>query len=106
VKKLLFTTTAVLALSASAFAFECLGPTDIQKAIDTYHQNEIRFVRDFKGKQIAFTWNFKRANTFGDHVSVDFGGGIVKLLVAISTKRPKNLWWNGTGVNGPVWKAQ
>ena len=48
---------------------------DIQKAIDTYHQNEIRFVRDFKGKQIAFTWNFKRANTFGDHVSVDFGGG-------------------------------
>jgi hypothetical protein len=74
-EKALLIGTAMLTLSASAFAFECLGPTDIQKAIDTYHQNEIRFVRDFKGKQIAFTWNFKRANTFGDHVSVDFGGG-------------------------------
>ena len=74
-KKLLFATASMLTLSASAFALECLGPTDIEKAIDTYKKNEIRFVRDFKGKQIAFTWNFKRANTFGDHVSVDFGGG-------------------------------
>jgi hypothetical protein len=37
------------------------GPEDINEAIQTYSQNEIRFNRDFKGRLIGFTWTFDRA---------------------------------------------
>jgi hypothetical protein len=65
---------SAMLVSTSALAVECLGPTDIQKAIDTYHQNEMRFRRDFKGKQIAFTWNFSSASAYTHSTSVTFGG--------------------------------
>jgi hypothetical protein len=63
---------------------EKLGPKDIQRAIDTYKQNELRFVRDFKGKTIAFTWTFYSvdADTWfnrGHRVSIGngtFNGGV------------------------------
>jgi len=66
-----------IATLAPAIAAD-LGPEDIQRAIETYKQNEIRFKRDFVGKTIGFTWTFYNAkgNFFDDsEVRVEFGGG-------------------------------
>jgi hypothetical protein len=57
---------------------EKLGAKDIQRAVDTYKQNELRFVRDFKGKPIAFNWVFNSVsaeNWFGHGHRVSIGNG-------------------------------
>src|SRR5262245_16805917 len=65
---------AVVALATPVIAAE-LGPQDIQRAVDTYKQNEIRFERDFKGRTIGFTWIFYKASSrlFSNGYRVSFG---------------------------------
>lgn len=69
--------TAALALVATVAQAADFGPTDIQRAIETYKQNEIRFGRDFAGKTISFTWTFNRARSrmFSNGYVVEFGNG-------------------------------
>jgi len=68
---------AALALVATVAQAADYGPTDIQRAIDTYKQNEIRFGRDFAGKTISFTWTFHKARSrmFSNGYVVEFGNG-------------------------------
>ena len=54
------------------------GPTDIAKAISTYEQNQIRFHRDYAGKQISFSWVFNsaRKHWFGNGYIVQLGDNV------------------------------
>ena len=55
-----------------------LDSKDIERAVATYKQNEMRFTRDYVGKTIEFEWTFDRAKAklFGDGYRVVFGGGL------------------------------
>jgi len=74
-KKLLLATTLALATSA-AFAAE-FGGSDIQRAIDTYRANEVRFQRDFAGRSIDFNWVFYKASSrfIGSGYRITIGNG-------------------------------
>jgi hypothetical protein len=74
--KKLLAVAAVLAAVTTANAAE-LGPSDIQRAIETYRSNEIRFERDFSGRSIEFVWTFNRASSrrIGEGYRVSFGNG-------------------------------
>jgi hypothetical protein len=74
-KKLLI--TIVLATITSAAHAADFGPSDIQRAIDTYGANELRFTRDFVGRSIEFTWVFRDASSryFGSGYRITIGNG-------------------------------
>ena len=68
---------AVTVLTATTSIAADFGAKDIQRAIDTYRQNEMRFQRDFVGRSIEFVWVFDKASSrfFGNGYRVSFGNG-------------------------------
>jgi hypothetical protein len=98
--KKLLSITIVLATVAGAAHAADFGPNDIQRAIDTYRANELRFTRDFVGRSIEFTWVFRNASSryFGSGYRVTIGNGSfngnVDCVVTDQTMLDKIVEWN------------
>ena len=103
--KKLMTIAAALIAATSVHAAD-LGPSDIQKAIETYKANELRFTRDYVGKSIEFTWVLNKVSSqlFGNGYRVSFGkggfSGGVDCIISDQTMLDTIVEWNrGQRVN-------
>lgn len=73
-----------------------LDYTDIQRALDTYKQNEARFNRDFVNKTIAFQGSVDKVvkSVIGGGYYVTFGGDTVKCDLQDQATIDKAIDWN------------
>jgi len=98
-------TTALVAacfavLWGSPTSAQTLGADSLKKMVDTYEQNQIRFNRDYRGKEFEAILPFRAAREtfFGGEYTVEFGtkGFLSELGCTVSDKDAVNrlIDWN------------